>query len=345
MAAMRARRRFGTAVGGDALSVLVCCMKQKSSGFRCIVMAASIPGVENMTRASPKCNPASERGVRLEYALRTTGSASVVLFLLLSPTLVWPQASVPDQPSGPAHEQQTQPSGSTGDSATQPDAATQSQFQAAVLAPEPVRTLAGLKKDNSAGKQTPRILWVVPNFTAVSADTVLPPLTVGEKFVLATKDSVDYSSFVWAGILAGQSMALNSSPELHHGIAGYGRYYWRAFADQASGAYFTEAILPALTHEDPRYYTRGHGGFFRRVGYALSRVVVTPTDSGGTTFNFSEVLGNGMEAGLANLYYPRPERTLRKTAENWGAQMESAALNNLVKEFWPDIRRKVLRQK
>jgi hypothetical protein len=128
-------------------------------------------------------------------------------------------------------------------------------------------------------------------------------------------------------------------------IAGYGRYYWRAFADQASGAYFTEAIVPVVTHEDPRYYTRGHGGFFRRAGYALSRVVVTPTDSGGTTFNFSEIVGNGMEAGLSNLYYPPQERGMRKTAENWGAQIEPAALNNIVKEFWPDIRHKILRQK
>jgi len=52
-------------------------------------------------------------------------------------------------------------------------------------------------------------------------------------------------------------MALRSDPELGHGLAGYSRYYWRAFLDQASGAYFTEAIVPALTHEDPRYYTLG----------------------------------------------------------------------------------------
>ena len=186
---------------------------------------------------------------------------------------------------------------------------------------------------------------VVPNFAAVSANTQLPPLSVRGKFWLATQDSVDYSSFVWAGVLAGQSFALNSYPELGHGAAGYGRYYWRAFVDQASGAYFTEAIVPALTHEDPRYYTLGHGGFFRRTGYALSRVVVTKTDSGGTRFNTSEVLGNGMEAGLANLYYPPEERGLRKTAENWGTGLESAALNNVIKEFWPDIRRKILRQK
>jgi len=59
---------------------------------------------------------------------------------------------------------------------------------------------------------------------------------------------MDYSSFVWAGLQAGQSMALNSDPALGHGLAGYTRYYWRAFADQASGSFFTEAIVPALTH-------------------------------------------------------------------------------------------------
>jgi hypothetical protein len=144
---------------------------------------------------------------------------------------------------------------------------------------------------------------------------------------------------------AGQSMALRSYPELGHGVAGYSRYYWRAFADQASGSYFTEAIVPALTHEDPRYYTLGHGGFFRRGGYALSRIVVTKTDSDGKSFNYSEIVGNGLEAGLANLYYPAQERSLHNTAVNWASQLEGAALNNLFREFWPDIRRKFLRQK
>jgi hypothetical protein len=186
---------------------------------------------------------------------------------------------------------------------------------------------------------------VVPNFAAVSADTQLPPLTARGKFLLATQDSGDYSSFIWAGILAGQSMALNSDPELHQGLKGYSRYYWRAFADQASGAFFTEAIIPALTHEDPRYYTLGHGGFFHRAGYALAQVIVTKTDSGGRSFNYSEIVGNGMEAGLSNLYYPSEERSLHNTAVNFVAQLEAASLNNLVREFWPDIRHKFLRKK
>jgi hypothetical protein len=274
-------------------------------------------------------------------------SAAVVVFLLLSPAFVWPQAQapVPDKPSGPADEQQTQQSGTTGASTSQPDAGYQSTTQTAVLTPALVPTPVGQKKDDSAGKQTKRMFGVIPNFAAVSADTELPPLTARGKFILATQDSVDYSSFIWAGMQAGQSMALKSYPELGHGAAGYSRYYWRAFADQASGSYFTEAIVPAVTHEDPRYYTLGHGGFFRRAQYALSRVFLTKTDSGGTSFNFSEILGNGMEAGLANLYYPPQERSLHNTAVNWASQLEAASLNNLFREFWPDIRHKFLRQK
>jgi hypothetical protein len=274
-----------------------------------------------------------------------TRRAAVVLFLLLSPTLVWPQTTVPDQQSGPALEQQTQQSGSTVASTSPSDAGNQSNPAIAATTLPLVPNSAGQKTDSSEGKQTKRMFGIIPNFAAVSADTELPPLTVRGKFILATKDSVDYSSFVWAGMQAGQSMALKSYPELGHGAAGYRRYYWRAFVDQASGSYFTEAIVPALTHEDPRYYTLGHGGFLRRAQYALSRVMLTKTDSGGISFNFSEILGNGVEAGLANFYYPPQERSLHNTAVNWVAQLEAASLNNLVREFWPDIRHKLLRQK
>lgn len=277
--------------------------------------------------------------------MSTTRSTGVVLFLLLSPALARPQTVVSEKPSAPAPGQQTQQSGSGEASATQPEAGTQSKPETAAATSAPIPTPVEPKKDTSEGQQTKRMFGVIPNFAAVSADTQLPPLTTKGKFWLATQDSVDYSSFIWAGMQAGQSMALRSYPELGHGVAGYGRYYWRAFADQASGSYFTEAIVPALTHEDPRYYTLGSGGFFRRAGYALSRVVVTKTDSGGRSFNCSEILGNGMEAGLANLYYPPQERSLHNTAVNWASQLEAAALNNVFREFWPDIRHNFFRQK
>jgi hypothetical protein len=270
-----------------------------------------------------------------EFALRKNTTTTTILFFLFSPSLLRAQTKDRNKQAG-----QDQQPGSAEVSSSQSTDNAQPNSQKPATTPDDQK-----KEDNSEGKQTKRIFGIVPNFAAVSANTQLPPLTVRGKFKLATEDSVDYSAFVWAGIVAGQSMALKSYPELGNGAAGYGRYYWRAFADQASGTFFTEAIVPSVTHEDPRYYTLGHGGFFHRTAYALSRVVITKTDSGGKSFNYSEIVGNALEAGLSNAYYPPEERGFRKTAENWGTQLEAAALNNIAKEFWPDIRRHLLRQK
>jgi hypothetical protein len=261
-----------------------------------------------------------------------------VLFILFLPTITWSQAQNTDQTAPLEYAQQSPSSQSNPAPAPPTDSGTVSLPD---QAPAPQN-----KKDDSQGQQTKRMFWLVPNFGAVNANTQLPPLSTREKFVLAAHDSVlDYSSFTWAGILAGQAMLLNSDPELGHGAVGYGRYYWRTFTDGVSGTFFTEAIVPAITHQDPRYYTIGNGGFFHRSGYAISRSFVTKTDSGGTSFNWSEVAGNGLEAALANLYYPPQERGLSQTALNWGTQMESAVLNHVFQEFWPDIRRKVFRRK
>jgi hypothetical protein len=195
----------------------------------------------------------------------------------------------------------------------------------------------------SEGKQPKRILWIIPNYRAVSADTKLPPLSFKGKLWLATQDSFDYSSFLLAGSLAGIGQAKNATPEFRQGAAGYGRYYWHSFADQAVGNYLTEAIVPGMTRQDPRYYTLGHGGFFRRTGYAVTRLVVTRTDSGGQHFNFSEIVGNGAGAGISNLYYPAPERTWTKTGQKWLTQVAIDGAFNIFKEFWPDINRTVFR--
>jgi hypothetical protein len=194
-------------------------------------------------------------------------------------------------------------------------------------------------------KQSKRILWIFPNYRAVSAGTQLPPLSLKDKFWLATQDSFDYSSFVSAGMLAGVSQANKSYREFGQGAKGYGRYFWHAVADQAVGNYLTEAIVPAVTHEDPRYYTLGHGGFFKRTGYAVSRLLVTRTDSGHRTINLSEIVGNGAGAGISDLYYPSRERTWTKTGQKWVTQIALDGVFNIAKEFWPDINHAVFHGK
>jgi hypothetical protein len=201
-----------------------------------------------------------------------------------------------------------------------------------------------LKVESDEAQQTKRILWVIPNYRSVTANTYLPPLSFKEKFWLATQDSFDYSAFIWVGMVAGIAMGTKSEPSFGQGAAGYGIYYAHNFADNTIENYLVEAIVPAATKEDPRYYTLGHGGFFKRSGYALSRLLITRTDSGNPTFNFSEIVGAGAAAGIGNFYYPN-ENEWVKTYQRWGSQILQDGISNIAKEFWPDINRAVFHNK
>jgi hypothetical protein len=198
---------------------------------------------------------------------------------------------------------------------------------------------------DSTGQQTKRILGIVPNFRAVSADEKLPPETVKEKFVDATEDSFDYSSIFFPAVIALYNMHERTTPQFREGAAGYARYFWHSAVDQTSENYFVEFIFPTVTHEDSRYYTLGHGGFFKRTGYALSRAVVTRSNSGAPVFNISEVFGAGASAGVSNLYYPSASRSVGNTMSQWAEDVGIDAGTFWFREFWPDINRHVFHNK
>ena len=140
-------------------------------------------------------------------------------------------------------------------------------------------------------------------------------------------------------------MAQKSQPTFGGGAEGYGKYYWHIFVDGAIENYMTEAIVPAATREDPRYYTLGKGGFPKRTVYALGRLFITRTNAGNSTFNLSEIVGSGAAAGIGNAYYPAQANPWVKTYQRWGTQVGLDGLFNVVKEFWPDINQAVFHRK
>lgn len=222
----------------------------------------------------------------------------------------------------------------------------QQQVSSSVLpdAPSPQQTTSS--DDTSLeGKQTKRILWIVPNFRSVSVNQKLPPQSAKDKFIGATQDSFDYSAFIFDGLLAGEALAAGSYPEFHAGAAGYARYYWHTFADQTDENYLVEFILPAALHQDPRYYTLERGGIIKRTAYSFSRVLITRTDAGHETVNASEIVGAGAAAGISDFYYPSPERDWTKTGQRWLTSVSLDGLTFVFKEFWPDINDHIFHQK
>jgi hypothetical protein len=198
---------------------------------------------------------------------------------------------------------------------------------------------------SSQPQQTKRIMGIMPNFSAVSADTKLPPQTPKEKFVIAAKNSFDYSSFIIAAIQSGINFASDSYPEFGEGAKGYGKYYYHTLLDTADENFMVSGLWPVVFHQDNRFYTLGHGGFKKRALYAASRVLITRTDHGNQTFNASEIIGSGSAAGISTLYYPEQYRTWTKVGQKWLTSCIIDSANFTFKEFWPDINHKLMRLK
>jgi hypothetical protein len=190
-------------------------------------------------------------------------------------------------------------------------------------------------------QQTKRILGIVPNFRSVSADTKLPPMSPKEKFIIAGKDTFDYSSFLIAGIQAGFSMNGASYPEFHQGLKGYGRYYWHTLADTVDENFMVGGLGPIIFKQDNRFYTLGHGGFRKRSIYAVTRVLISRKDDGDSTFNFAEIIGSGATSGASTLYYPTRYRTWTKVGQKWLTSDLIDGFNFFYKEFWPDVNKRI----
>lgn len=185
--------------------------------------------------------------------------------------------------------------------------------------------------------QPKRILGVMPNFRAVSAGTRPPPPTPKQAFVIATRNSFDYSAFIFVGLTSMLAEGTNAHPQLGKGVAGFGRYYWRGFLDKADGNYWVVFVLPTIFHQDERYYAMGTGSFWKRALYSSTRTFVTPNYEGRNGLNISELLGKAIAQAISVTYYPSQDRTAGSIASKYGFAIGRDVLTNVFREFWPDI--------
>lgn len=186
-----------------------------------------------------------------------------------------------------------------------------------------------------------RLFYALPNFQTVDTTEQLPPLTVGQKFKLQARSQFDYFEIPWYGILAGFSQARNTSAGYGQGAAGYGKRYASEWADGTIENFIVGAAFPSALRQDPRYYVLGKGSFWHRAGYAISRIVVTRSDSGREEFNASQIFGGAVAAGIsAYTYHPRDEHNVGNAASVWGTQIGLDTFTQGIKEFWPDIHRR-----
>jgi len=202
------------------------------------------------------------------------------------------------------------------------------------------------KSRNQSGISKDRLFYALPNFLTLENAGQVPPLTAAQKFKVTLRSSFDPVEYFWYGALAGINQAENSESGYGQGGAGYGKRFGAFFADGTIENLTTSAVFPSLLHQDPRYFQMGTGGFLHRAGYAVSRIFVTRTDSGHSQINYSELIGSATAAGISTFtYHPVGERNLSNAVSVWGSEVGYDALTYVIREFWPDIRRKLRRSK
>ena len=205
------------------------------------------------------------------------------------------------------------------------DAAEIAPLESALPEPEPAST---------------RLFGIIPNYRASETLETYKPLTTAEKYHMAFQDSFDWPNFFLLAGYAAQSQFAAGGFHHNGGLPVFGEYYARGFSDQIIGSYVTDAILPSLLHEDPRYFRLGSGTLWRRTYYAASRIFVTRLDNGKSRFNITEIAGNiGVDA-ITTWYYP-DSQTAAKGAERFGMQLGNDAISNILTEFWPDIKHRL----
>ena len=206
-----------------------------------------------------------------------------------------------------------------------------------------IKMAAPAVPDEDANPQ--KIFGVISNIKTVNdPDAPFHPLTPKEKFKLI-REYFSPGTVIGSAFGASLLQATDGTPDYGEGAQGYGKRVGADLGDGFTAEVFVTGVFPTLFHEDPRYFRQGRGSFFSRTLHAVSHILVTQNDAGHRTFNFSELSGNLASSSISNSYYPDGERGWEDVLARAGSKMAGDALQFTLKEFAPDILRKLKRKK
>jgi hypothetical protein len=186
-----------------------------------------------------------------------------------------------------------------------------------------------------------RVGGIVPafNVTYLSNAASMSP---SQKIGLAFRSAIDPYTFGIAFLVAGLSEARDENIGFGWGPEGYFKRSGAAYLDAFDGAMIGNGFLPALLHQDPRYFRLGHGTFRHRFFYAVATSYICKHDNTRKWEpNYSNVGGNIIAGAISNLYYPAQNSGWTQTIDNGLIVTTEGTFGGVLQEFWPDISRKL----
>jgi hypothetical protein len=195
----------------------------------------------------------------------------------------------------------------------------------------------------NTGHVSKRLFGILPNYRAADAPDVYTHPTVHDKFKIARQNTFDWPTYFTNAAYALQNQFSQK------GTGAFGRnfaeYYARSWGDSIIGNYTTQAVLPSLLGEDPRYFRMGAGSGWKRTWHAVSQVAITKGTNGNNRIHLSELGGNAGVVAVTNMYYPDQGHGLGPSTTRWSFMLMNDAISNLLNEFLPDLARKMQKKK
>jgi hypothetical protein len=195
-----------------------------------------------------------------------------------------------------------------------------------------------------SGEDSTRVVGIIPAFNT-SDNVNAPALTSRQKFHLFSRTVTDPFNLIMPAVNAAILDSGGVSSGYGSGFGGLAKRYASSLADTTSGNFFRLYAYPALLHEDPRYFRAGEGSIGKRTKHVFGAVFITRKDDPSFRFNWSKLLASTSSAGLSNAYYPAENRGMRLTLWRIGLSYVTEIGTNALKEFWPDVAKKMRKNK
>jgi len=188
------------------------------------------------------------------------------------------------------------------------------------------------------------VLAAAAAFPASGLGQTFEPLDVNGKFHFHLKRTIGPMALLGDAAYAGILQKADAPTEWKQGAEAYGKRLGSmvAWSGIHNGLGFG---LDSALHQDPRYFHSTGTGFWRRSAHALRGTLLTRTDSGGETFSTWRVGSAYGSAFLSNMWYPDRLNTARLGFIQGSVTLGFDLAGNLASEFWPDVKKKVLRKK
>jgi len=183
------------------------------------------------------------------------------------------------------------------------------------------------------------VLFVLPAYEMVDADERAAPLRTSQKYEMAYRKLVSPNFAVMPAISSAYDTATGFGPRYPKAWGSFGSRYGYNLGNEASQTFFIYGLMPALLHQDPRYFRKGSGSIKSRVLWVLRSDVLTVNDEGMTTVNTSGLAGVALSTALTNTYAPATSRTVGDNLEHFAISEAMNALWNGVTEFGGGWRR------